>query len=1336
MRIEFPAELPISQRRGEIAEAIAAHQVVVVCGQTGSGKTTQIPKICLELGRGLRGERGDAAGAARGRGRTGRGEGRADRTGLIGCTQPRRIAARSVASRLAFELGEPLGEGGAVGFKVRFTDRTSPATRIKVMTDGILLAETQQDRLLRQYDTIIIDEAHERSVNIDFLLGYLKRLLPKRPDLKVIVTSATIDPETFSRHFNNAPVVEVSGRTYPVETRYRPIGGAEGEDDSGERITAAGADDRELYRAIVDGVEEVCRAGPGDVLVFLPGEREIREAHKALRAHHPPGTEILPLYARLSTAEQDRVFSPRPGGRRIVLATNVAETSLTVPGIRYVVDPGLARISRYSARAKVQRLPVEPISQASADQRKGRCGREAPGVCIRLYSQEDFESREAFTPPEIQRSNLAGVILQMKSLRLGEIHDFPFVEPPKGGMIRDGLTTLHELGALDEREELTEIGRRLSRLPVDPRIGRMILAAGDEGCLNDVLVIGAALSIQDPRLRPMERRDAADAAHEKWTDERSDFLSLINLWTWFHELSEKLGRGRLRKACEENFLSYPRMREWGEVYRQLKTLAKEAGVREGAARNDGRVGPEQQGGRRKHSREDEEIGPDERRYQAIHRALLTGLLANVATKRDAGRGGHEYEGTRNSRLHIHPGSGQFSKAPRWIMSAEVVETTRRFARIVARINPDWIEPLAGHLVKRTYAEPRWNEKRGRVEATERVTLLGLEIVSGRPADFGPIDPVASRDIFIREGLVADTVRTNGRFRQHNHDLMQQVEEMQARGRRRDLLADEERRYAFFDARLPQDVFDTHRFERWRKEAERQKPRLLFMGLGDVLAKEPEERSGLFPEEVRLNGETFKLTYRFEPGAPDDGVTITVPIDRLATVDEARLEWLVPGMLQDKVIGLIRSLPGRLRSSFAPAPDHARAVADHVQFAQGDLLAVTARLLARRTGVALSERDFDLTALPVHLRMNVRVVDKRGEAIAESRDLRDVRRLVRERIGGAALAAAADDDGFTQRGLRDWTFGDLPKTVSVTREGVTIEAYPAIVDEGGWGERGERADSVALTLIGTKRQAARATRLGLRRLFAIAAAGEIKFQIEHLPGIQQLRLAYATVGDAKALHRELEAMIVDAAFALEKDPRIPGSGIEIRSRAAYETRLNEGWGRIGQAALAAAREAGEILTAYQRVLLELERLRGPGRGGPSAAEDVRGQLERLIYPGFLAHTPARWRKHLPRYLTAAAERLARLAGGGAGGSGGGGGKAAGGAGQDEALAAQVAPFWKAAQLCLDAGDDLRADPDEVETFRWMVEELRVSLFAQKLGTSVPVSAERLRKQWEKVKNSGS
>lgn len=1232
----FDQPLPVIERRQEIGTTIRDHQVIIVCGETGSGKTTQLPKICLELGRGV--------------------------AGLIGHTQPRRIAARSVANRIAEELNSDLGQ--IVGYKVRFHDRVSPNTYIKIMTDGILLAETQGDRFLEQYDTLIIDEAHERSLNIDFLLGYLKQLLPKRPDLKVIITSATIDTERFSRHFNTAPVIEVSGRTYPVEIRYRPPYGEEEQQE------------RDLQQALLDAVDELSRLGSGDILVFLPGEREIRETAEALRKHHPPHTEILPLYARLSAAEQNRVFKPH-SGRRIVLATNVAETSLTVPGIHYVIDPGLARLSRYSVRSKVQRLPIEKISQSSANQRAGRCGRTAAGICIRLYSEEDFLSRPAFTDPEILRTHLASVILQMKTLNLGAMENFPFIDPPPTKMINDGLRLLEELGALDETQNLTATGRQLAQLPIDPRISRMVLAGGELRCLSEILIIASALSIQDPRERPLDAQQAAGKAQARFQDDRSDFLSYLKLWENFHQQRAHLSQNKLRAYCREHFLSYMRLREWHDIHQQLKLLTINIGFRPNQVAAD---------------------------YEAIHQALLAGLLGNIAFKPEK----DHYLGARNIKLQIFPGSALFKKRPKWIMAAELVETSRLYARCVAKIEPEWIEPRASHLIKRSYFDPHWEKRPAQVAAYERVILYGLTIVSRRRIHYGPLNPEEAREIFIREALVNGDYETRAPFFRHNQELFEEIEALEHKSRRRDVLVDEETLYQFYAARIPAGIYNGAGFEQWRQETERKNPRLLFLSREDLMRHEASAVTAEhFPDQIILKGISFALSYHFEPGHPLDGVTLTVPLPVLNQLEGSRFQWLVPGLLKEKIICLIKALPKALRRNFIPAPDFAEACAQALSPQQGPLLEVLARHLQTMTGVAVSTALWQDTALPPHLQMNFRLVDEKGKELAMGRDLAALQQAWASKAERSFRGW--EDDDLTREGLTQWDFGDLPEQVELERHGLTLKGYPALQDKG---------TSVSLVMMDSAKTAQETTRLGLRRLFMLALPQQIKYLRKNLPGIREMCLRYTRIPLApwgkgapsrfscESLKDELVEGIVDRTFILDRPL--------VRGAEAFAARKEKGRNDLMNTANEFCHLIGEILAEYHEVAKQL------GGNLPltwlHSINDAREQLAYLVYHGFISQTPPVWLVHLPRYLKAMRLRLAKLQEN---------------PGRDKQRQAEIAPLWQACRQRLEAQYQGGETNPALETYRWMLEEYRASLFAQELGTAQPVSAKRLQSQWKEI-----
>jgi ATP-dependent helicase HrpA len=1218
---EFDPALPIAAKRGEIARAIESHQVVIVCGETGSGKTTQLPKICLELGRGVE--------------------------GLIGHTQPRRIAARATAARIAHELKTELG--GAVGFKIRFTDRTGPSTYVKLMTDGILLAETQGDPELREYDTLIVDEAHERSLNIDFLLGYLRELAPRRPDLKLVVTSATLDAERFSKHFGGAPVIEVSGRLYPVEVRYRRPADKNGEID--------------LDDAIVDGVDECARAGPGDVLVFLPGEREIREAAEALRKHHPRDTELLPLYARLSAQEQERVFKPH-GGRRIVLATNVAETSLTVPGIRYVVDPGLARVKRYSYRNKVEQLQVERISQAAAKQRAGRCGRVAAGVCVRLYDEEDFGKRPAFTEPEILRASLAAVILRMKSLGLGAVEAFPFIDPPAPRAVADGYAALQELGAIDEvGHELTETGRRLARLPVDPRIGRMVLAAKEEGCLPEVLVIAAALAVQDPRERPLDRAQAADEAQKKFADEKSDFLSFLKLWKFFDEGLHHESNRKLHAACREHFLSFNRMREWRDIHAQLKELVGELGWKVG------------------------EPTPDGGQYARVHRALLSGLLGNVGLKTEDGG----YQGARGIKFWIHPGSALVKKAPRWVAAAELVETTRLFARGVAGIEPEWLERVGAHLIKRSQSEPHWEKKRAEVVALERGTLYGLPVYANRRVSYGPIDPEASRELFIRQALVDGDWETRAPFFLHNRRLVQEIETLEHKSRRPDVLVDDGLIYAFYDSLIPEGVYAGATFDAWRGEAERKNPRLLFLKRADLMRHEAAGiTTDLFPHQLQMAGRTFALEYLHDPGGPRDGVTMTVPLIALNQVSAGRSEWLVPGLLKEKVQRLAKSLPQKVRHQLGPLPDFAAEFVAAAPPGDTPLAEAIARYARDSRNLTVALDGFRPETLPAHLGMNFRVVDEHGRQLAMGRNLPQLRADLGARAGeqfatvAGATAAAA---GFT-----DWSFGELADVMEIQRGAQTLIGYPALVDRG---------DTVDLEVLDSPEKARATHRAGLRRLFMLQLKEQAKHVAKNLPGLQAMALQFRALGDAEDLQRELVAAAFDRICLGEPLPT---------TREAFARRRDEARSRIALIAQELARLVGTILAEHQAVARKLQ----TSKAFAETVRDIEAQLARLMPKGFIVSTPWERLQRFPVYLKAAGLRLDKLRADPA---------------RDRRAAAELAPL-EAQWLREDARQRKAGGVDpRLEQFRWLLEELRVQLFAQELRTPVPVSAKRLGKLWQ-------
>lgn len=1246
--LNYPAELPVVERREDILRALSAHQVIIVAGETGSGKTTQLPKICLELGRGRR--------------------------GLIGHTQPRRLAARSVATRLAEEMEVPLGE--QVGYQVRFTDQSRDTTLVKLMTDGILLAETQHDPLLLRYDTIIIDEAHERSLNIDFLLGYLKRLLPKRPDLKVIITSATIDVERFAAHFGSgeapAPVVEVTGRTYPVEVRYRPLV----RDDEDE-------EDRTLQEGILHAVEEVEQIerekgwlhGPRDVLIFLPGEREIRETADTLRRADLKGSEILPLYARLSNAEQNRVFAPHKG-RRIVLATNVAETSLTVPGIRYVIDPGLVRISRYSYRAKIQRLPVEPVSQASANQRKGRCGRIAEGVCIRLYDEEDFLSRPEFTDPEIQRTNLASVILSMLALKLGEIEAFPFVDPPDSRFIKDGFRLLFELGAVSEAQRLTPLGRKLARLPIDPRLARMVLEGAERGSLREVLVVVSALAIQDPRDRPADKRQAADQAHQRWHDPDSDFVALLNLWYGVENARETLSNNQLRRWCREHYINYLRVREWHDTFRQLRQLLRDMQIE---------VPPPLP----RDPEQSEEQARQLRRKTSgkLHQALLSGLLSHLGLLNEK----REYLGARNRKFMIHPGSGLARKTPKWVMAFELVETTRLFARTVAKIDPAWIEPQARHLVKRSYADPHWEMKRAQVVAKEQVTLFGLPIVTGRRVHYGPIAPEESRELFIRRALVEGEFRTRGEFFAHNRALIDAVTDLEDRARKRDILVDEETLFAFYDERIPADIVNGKGFEHWRKQVERKDPEALKLDLETLKARDAGEVTKTqYPDHITLGGVSYPLSYHFAPGAEDDGVTITVPAAMLPQLPVQALAWLVPGLLREKCIALMKSLPKTIRRQVVPVPDWVDAALETLVPNERPLTEALGDFIRRRTGTRVHPDDWRLDQLEPHLFMNVRVVNHAGETLGQGRDVRALEKRFEDAASAGAQALA--QQASNAPAVTELPDEPLPASNVTEQAGIRVEAYPALVSEGG-------QFNVALFDHPAKAQAAH--RDGVARL-AMAKCPEQVKAIKRLRGVETCALLFAKVGSKQALVDDLVHATFTQVVAVEPLPRA-SHALSERLEACQAALVPHAEQLLAQteAALKAHLEVSKKLKGQLNFALAL------------TYSDIKRQMQRLVYPGFI-HAAGEWLPAYPRYMQAALIRLE---------------KAPRERGRDQMMMSEIQALesrWEARRESQRRGN---VDDPALVDFGWWLQELRVSLFAQQLGTQMPVSVKRLEKQWQ-------
>jgi len=1295
--ITYPESLPVSARRDEIARALSGHQVVIVCGETGSGKTTQLPKIALELGRGL---------GAGGR-------------GLIGHTQPRRIAASSVAKRIAEELNSPLGE--VVGYKVRFQDRLQPGASVKLMTDGILLAETQTDPLLKAYDTLIIDEAHERSLNIDFLLGYLRQLLPRRPDLKIVVTSATIDADRFAKHFESAagpaPVIMVSGRLYPVEQRWRPF-----EEKK----------DWDLADAIADAVDELWRGGSGDILVFLPGEREIRETADHLRKHLAstarggPQPEILPLFARLSQAEQDRVFEAG-NGRRIVLATNVAETSLTVPGIRYVVDSGLARVKRYSYRNKVEQLQVEPVSQAAANQRAGRCGRVANGVCIRLYDEADFNQRARFTDPEILRSSLAGVILRMKALRLGTVEDFPFLEPPPKKAIADGYALLDELNAIDDGGELTKTGRELAKLPLDPRVGRMILEARERHALSEVLVIASALSVQDVRDRPLEQQQAADEKHRKFDDEKSEFVGYLKLWNWIeegrghvhaaapepnrpppkapqrgagrpapeaappHKLSNRQQEQRLR----ESFVNPRRVREWRDIHSQLLTVVAEHGWR---------------------------LNTAPATYEQLHLSMLAGLLGNIGCKSDDD---DWYLGARGIKFWRHPGAHLSKKPGRWIVAAELVETTRLFGRGIAAIEPGWIPAVAGHLLKTQLLEPHWEKKAAEVIALERATLYGLVVYNNRRVNYGRVDAKAAREIFIREALVNGDWESRLPFLAHNRKLVAQVEELEHKSRRQDVLVDDELIFAFYDQQLPPEVCSGATLEKWFREEVKKQPKLLQLTRDELMRHEAAGiTTDAFPKTVRLGGIDCAASYLHEPGDAKDGLTVTLPIYALNQASEERCQWLVPGMLRDKVLALCKSLHQRPRSRLVPLPEFAAEFCATAPFAQGELVDALLKAVRERTQLAVQRNDFKLEQLPPHLFMNFRVVDEHGRQLAMGRDLAGLKAELggQARSAFQALAAlkvkaspapapAPTAPAAPSRGVvatvaappppapaaaqrhTAWTFGELPELMEIRKGAQTLIGFPALVDGG---------THVEIEVFDEPEVAAAKHRVGLRRLVMLQIREPLKYLEKNIPDLQKMGVAFMAMGGTvEELRQQIIDVAVDRAFLAEPLPS---------DERSFKARVDEGRTRLNLIAQEVARLAGVVLAEYAVAARKLKDSRPP----KDVADDVAQQLQRLVPKRFLASTDWAALAHFPRYLKAVTLRLDKLRADPA---------------RDATRLAELRPleqrYWRrVAEL-------KGAQHARLDEYRWLLEELRVSLFAQELRTPQPVSVKRLDKAWAQL-----
>lgn len=1220
--IVFPESLPVSQRKVEIQKLLSEHQVIVVAGETGSGKTTQLPKMCLELGFG--------------------------NLGMIGHTQPRRIAARSVATRIAEELETELG--GLVGYKVRFNDQISDDTQIKLMTDGILLAEIQNDRFLNQYSCLIIDEAHERSLNNDFILGYLKQLLPRRRDLKLIITSATIDVERFSKHFKNAPIIEVSGRTYPVEVRYRPV---------------VEEDDQDQLQGILNAVDELQAEGRGDILIFMNGEREIRDTAEALQKQNLKHTEILPLFARLSAQEQNKIFHPS-GLNRIVLATNVAETSLTVPGIKYVIDPGTARISRYSYRTKVQRLPIEPISQASSNQRKGRCGRVSEGVCIRLYSEEDFNSRPEFTDPEILRTNLASVILQMTALGLDDIEAFPFVDAPDKRHIQDGVKLLEELGAFEtvqtksgEKRLLTRVGRQLAQLPVDPRLAKMILSAVNFGCVYEMMIIVSALSIQDPRERPQEKQQASDEKHRRFADKKSDFLAFLNLWRYLQEQQKELSKNQFRRQCQKDFLNYLRIREWQDIYHQIRLTVREMGL---------------------------PINSEKAEYQQIHTALLSGLLSHIGLKEAEKQ---QYLGARNAHFAIFPNSVLFKKQPKWVMAAELVETSKLWGRMVAEIEPEWIEPLAEHLIKKSYSEPRWSKSRGAVIADEKVTLYGVPIVAARPVNYGAIDPTVSREIFIQSALVEGGWNTKHKFFKENQRLVREVEELEHKSRRRDILVDDRTLFEFYDQRIGTEVVSQKHFDTWWKKAQQKDSELLNFERSFLINDDAEQVSKLdFPNFWHQGNLKLKLTYQFEPGTDADGVTVHIPLPLLNQVEMTGFDWQIPGLREELVIALIKSLPKSYRRNFVPAPNYAQAFLSRAMPLEKPLLDTLIYELRRMTGITVEAEHWNWEQIPSHLKMTFRVVDENGKKIAESMNLDELKFNLKDRVQESISAVA--DDGIEQSGLHIWSFADLPQCYEQKQRGFSVKAFPAIVDE---------KDAVGIKLFETEFEQSVAMQQGLRRLLLLNVPSPIKYLHEKLPNKAKLGLYFTPFG------RVLD--LIDDCIACAVDKLIADFGGFVWDEAGFEKLRDFVRENLNEVTVDIAQKVEQILTLTYQLN---QRLKGKMDFTMAfALSDIKSQLAGLVYQGFVQKSGYDRLPDLQRYLQAVDKRIDKLAQD---------------VNRDRAAMLRVEQVQQAYQQLLAKLPKSKPISDEVAEIRYMIEELRVSLFAQQLGTKYQISDKRI------------
>ncbi len=1230
--IDFPSNLPVVEKKQAIYEAIKYHQVVIIAGETGSGKTTQIPKICLELGLGVK--------------------------GYIGHTQPRRLAARSVANRIAEELKTEIGQ--LVGYKVRFSDHVSDSTLVKLMTDGILLAEIQQDKLLLQYDTIIIDEAHERSLNIDFILGYLKQLLPKRPDLKVIITSATIDVERFSNHFNHAPIIEVSGRTYPVEVRYRPVIFSEDSE----------SDKNNDFQPIIDAIDELSSESAGDILIFLTGEREIRDLADTLRKLELKHTEILPLYARLSASEQNRIFQPH-NGRRIVLATNVAETSLTVPGIKYVIDPGLARISRYSYRTKVQRLPIEPIPQASANQRKGRCGRTSDGICIRLYDEQDFLSRPEFTEPEILRTNLASVILQMTSLGLGDIAAFPFVESPDSRYIRDGIRLLEELGAIYTKHHhyhLTDIGRILSQLPIDPRLARMLVEARQLGCIKEVMIITAALSIQDPRERPFDKQQASDEKHRRFADKESDFISFINLWNYIASQQAELSGNQFRRLCQKEYLNYLRIREWQDVYTQIRQTIKQLAFPINSQLAD---------------------------YRSLHIALLSGLLSHVGMKEIEK---HEYIGARNIKFAIFPNSAIFKNQPKWCIASELVETSRLWGRTAAKIEAEWIEPIAKHLVKYSYSEPRWSKKQGTTIANEKVTLYGLPIVASRTVNYSKIDPILSRSLFIRHALVEGDWQTNHSFYKQNQKLINEVEDLEHKSRRQDILIDDDDLYNFYDQRIDKSVISAKHFDTWWKTKQKVDPEFLNVEKNMLIKPSAQPvKVNDYPDFWYQDNLKLPLSYQFDLGNERDGVTITIPLNILNQIKNSGFDWQVPGFRYDLIISLIKSLPKSLRKSLVPAPNYAEAFLSRVNSTTSPLLETLQNEFRKMTGTKIESTDWQLDQVPSYLKMNFSIVDHNRE-IAFGKDLVKLQEQLKTKVQQALSSLTQKKSiKIEKNNITDWDFGSLPEIYEEKQNNYTIKAYPAIIDN---------QHSVSIKLVDSLEEQKRLSKLGIRRLLILNIPSPIKYLHEKLPNKSKLGLYFNSFGTVLNL--------IDDCIACGVDHLIEKNNQSIDNKQQYQQLLTYTKSHINETVVDIAKQVESILTLHFNINKKLK-----GRVDLSLAfalSDIKQQVSELVYKGFVAQTGYDKLPDIYRYLSAIEKRLEKLGSNMA---------------KDRQAMNIIEEVKNEYQTWLNSLPENQKSLSKVTNIKWMIEELRVNLFAQQLGTPYPISAKRIRQQIETV-----